>query len=158
MDNITYQNPPTDYDITTQTLNHLQDQIDELKTEITTEKKWSADFSNTIFIADDFENYGSWSEEFANKMNITNYRRYYKQGLRFWSGSVNNLKSYVENTILVKETSPADVTAVIICVAIVIAVKNLCGFSIITPFTIVPFCNISSRFIKSQLCKAFCAK
>ena len=118
MDKITYQNPPTDYDITTQTLNHLQDQIDELKTEITTEKKWSADFSNTIFIADDFENYGSWSEEFANKMNITNYRRYYKQGLRFWSGSVNNLKSYVENTILVKETSPADVTAIIMVLGV----------------------------------------
>ena len=51
-----------------------------------------------------------------------------------------------------------DVTAVIICVAIVIAVKNLCGFSIRTPFILVPFCSMSSRFIKSQLCNAFCAK
>lgn len=33
-----------------------------------------------------------------------------------------------------------EVTAVIICVAIVIAVTNLCGFSIITLLIQVPFC------------------
>lgn len=114
----TYQNPPTDYDITTETLNHLQDEIDELKEELNKEKNWSADFSNTIFISDDFENYGKWTQDFISKMNITNYRIYNKQGLRFWSGSVNNLKSYVENTILTKETDRDSVTAIVMVLGV----------------------------------------
>ena len=43
-------------------------------------------------------------------------------------------------------------TCAIICVATLQAVEKLFGFSIIVSEITVPFCNISSRFTKSQLC------
>ena len=45
----------------------------------------------------------------------------------------------------------------IACVAILQAVEKLCGFSIIVSLITVPFCNISSRFTRQQLCIC-CAK
>ena len=48
-------------------------------------------------------------------------------------------------------------TCATICVVTLQAVKKLCGFSIIVSLMTVPFCSMSSRLIKSQLC-SFCAK
>ena len=45
----------------------------------------------------------------------------------------------------------------IICFAMLQAVEKLCGFSISVPLITVPFCSISSRFTRSQLCIC-CAK
>ena len=48
-------------------------------------------------------------------------------------------------------------TCATICVVTLHAVKKLCGFSIIVSLMTVPFCSISSRFTRSQLCSR-CAK
>ena len=45
-----------------------------------------------------------------------------------------------------------EATCAIICVAILHAVEKLCGRSISVPVITVPFCSMSSRFTKSQLC------
>ena len=39
-----------------------------------------------------------------------------------------------------------------ICVAMLQAVEKLCGFSMSVPEMTVPFCSISSRLTRSQLC------
>ena len=43
-------------------------------------------------------------------------------------------------------------TCAMICVAMLQAVEKLCGFSIFVPLMTVPFCSISSRLTRSQLC------
>ena len=43
-------------------------------------------------------------------------------------------------------------TCATICVVTLHAVKKLCGFSIMVSLITVPFCNISSRLMRSQLC------
>ncbi len=50
-----------------------------------------------------------------------------------------------------------DATWAMICVAMLHAVLKLCGFSIMVPEMTVPFCSMSSRFTRSQLCMC-CAK
>ena len=45
-----------------------------------------------------------------------------------------------------------DATCAMICVAMLQAVEKLLGFSIIVPEMTVPFCSMSSRFTRSQLC------
>ena len=45
-----------------------------------------------------------------------------------------------------------DATCAMICVAMLHAVENDFGFSIIVPEITVPFCSMSSRFTRSQLC------
>ena len=39
-----------------------------------------------------------------------------------------------------------------ICVAMLQAVEKLCGFSMSVPEMTVPFCSMSSRLTRSQLC------
>ena len=43
-------------------------------------------------------------------------------------------------------------TCAMTCVAMLQAVENVCGFSMSVPEMTVPFCSISSRFTRSQLC------
>ena len=45
-----------------------------------------------------------------------------------------------------------DATCAMICVAMLHAVENECGRSIVVPLMTVPFCSMSSRFTRSQLC------
>ena len=45
-----------------------------------------------------------------------------------------------------------EATCAIIWVAILHAVEKLCGRSISVPVITVPFCSMSSRFTRSQLC------
>ena len=45
-----------------------------------------------------------------------------------------------------------DATCAMICVAMLHAVENECGRSIVVPLITVPFCSMSSRFTRSQLC------
>ena len=50
-----------------------------------------------------------------------------------------------------------EATCAMICVAMLQAVEKLCGFSIRVPLMTVPFCSMSSRLTRSQLCIC-CAK
>ena len=43
-------------------------------------------------------------------------------------------------------------TCAMIWVAMLQAVEKECGFSIMVPLMTVPFCSMSSRFTRSQLC------
>lgn len=137
-ENITYQNPPTDYDITTATLNHLQDEIDEinnttipdLSNTITQVRQSNVDTSNVLFIGDSFAdgyysgydsaiaNENNWCVYLAKKMNITNYRKYSKGGLCFTQND-NRLSKFLKTVIIPAEKENKDkITSIIMMMGV----------------------------------------